>query len=175
MQIPTIIDLYGTYEYNRNLTLKLSVQNLMNRDYSEALNKLNMMPGLGDETHPTNSAWQNMDIWRNFVSDDNFHRFRQYVFLSYVNFIAGTKNEYFHFIQSTAIPVNFTILPDGMAIDPPERTFAICPENELPSVPDEGVYEQRLIMPVKCLQQSPIDSQIVKPIKAICIRLIQIR
>ena len=30
-------------------------------------------------------------------------------FLSYVNFIAGTKNEYFHFIQSTAIPVNFTI------------------------------------------------------------------
>lgn len=55
-QIPTIIDLYGTYEYNRNLTLKLSVQNLMNRDYSEALNKLNMMPGLGDETHPANSA-----------------------------------------------------------------------------------------------------------------------
>ncbi|MGU5011857.1 hypothetical protein MAX38_20985 [Escherichia coli] len=45
-----------TYEYNRNLTLKLSVQNLMNRDYSEALNKLNMMPGLGDETHPANSA-----------------------------------------------------------------------------------------------------------------------
>ncbi|HAH2330730.1 TPA: hypothetical protein RY338_005079 [Escherichia coli] len=44
------------YEYNRNLTLKLSVQNLMNRDYSEALNKLNMMPGLGDETHPANSA-----------------------------------------------------------------------------------------------------------------------
>lgn len=55
-QIPTIIDLYGIYEYNRNLTLKLSVQNLMNRDYSEALNKLNMMPGLGDETHPANSA-----------------------------------------------------------------------------------------------------------------------
>ncbi len=55
-QIPTIIDLYGTYEVNRNLTLKLSVQNLMDKDYSEALNKLNMMPGLGDETHPANSA-----------------------------------------------------------------------------------------------------------------------
>lgn len=55
-QIPTIIDLYSTYEFNRNLTLKLSVQNLMNRDYSEALNKLNMMPGLGDETHAANSA-----------------------------------------------------------------------------------------------------------------------
>ncbi len=55
-QIPTIIDLYGTYKVNRNLTLKLSVQNLMDKDYSEALNKLNMMPGLGDETHPANSA-----------------------------------------------------------------------------------------------------------------------
>ncbi|WPU20954.1 TonB-dependent receptor [Cedecea neteri] len=55
-QIPTIIDLYGTYEVNRNLMLKLTVQNLMNRDYSEALNKLNMMPGPGDDASRANTA-----------------------------------------------------------------------------------------------------------------------
>lgn len=41
--IPTIIDLYGTYQVNRNLLLKLSVQNLMDRDYSDALNKMNSL------------------------------------------------------------------------------------------------------------------------------------
>ncbi|BDY98941.1 hypothetical protein MUTS16_00150 (plasmid) [Escherichia coli] len=72
-QIPTIIDLYGTYEYNRNLTLKLSVQNLMNRDYSEALNKLNMMPGLGDETtQPIPRVAEHGYLAGTFVSDDNF-------------------------------------------------------------------------------------------------------
>ena len=55
-QIPTIIDLYSTYEFNRNFMLKFSVQNLMNKNYSEALNKLNMMPMQGDESTAANTA-----------------------------------------------------------------------------------------------------------------------
>ena len=55
-QIPTIIDLYSTYEINRNVMLKLSVQNLMNKNYSEALNKLNMMPIQGDDSTAANTA-----------------------------------------------------------------------------------------------------------------------
>ena len=55
-QIPTIIDLYSTYEINRNVMLKLSVQNLMNKNYSEALNKLNMMPMQGDDSTAANTA-----------------------------------------------------------------------------------------------------------------------
>lgn len=54
--IPTIIDLYSTYEFNRNLMLKFSVQNLMDKDYSEALNKLNSMYGQNDPGTAVNTA-----------------------------------------------------------------------------------------------------------------------
>ena len=40
-RIPTIIDLYSSYKVSDNVLLRLGVQNLQNRDYSEALNKMN--------------------------------------------------------------------------------------------------------------------------------------
>ncbi|MCE9882191.1 TonB-dependent receptor, partial [Hafnia paralvei] len=55
-EMPQIPDLYSTYEFNRNFMLKFSVQNLMNKNYSEALNKLNMMPMQGDESTAANTA-----------------------------------------------------------------------------------------------------------------------
>lgn len=39
--IPTIIDLYSSYQVTDNVLLRLSVQNVTNRDYSEALNRMN--------------------------------------------------------------------------------------------------------------------------------------
>ncbi|HEB0117110.1 TPA: TonB-dependent receptor, partial [Serratia marcescens] len=54
--IPTVIDLYSTYQINRNVMLKFSVQNVMNKSYSEALNKLNMLPIQGDDATAANTA-----------------------------------------------------------------------------------------------------------------------
>ena len=54
--IPTVIDLYSTYQFNRNLLLKFSVQNLMDKDYSDALNKMNAMPSQSQDLSPTNTA-----------------------------------------------------------------------------------------------------------------------
>ncbi|WP_413481697.1 TonB-dependent receptor domain-containing protein [Serratia proteamaculans] len=54
--IPTVIDLYSTYQFNRNLLLKFSVQNLMDKDYSDALNKMNAMPSQSQDVSPTNTA-----------------------------------------------------------------------------------------------------------------------
>lgn len=39
--IPTIIDLYSSYQMTDSVLLRFSVQNLTNRDYSEALNRMN--------------------------------------------------------------------------------------------------------------------------------------
>ena len=39
--IPTVIDLYSTYQMTDNVLLRFSVQNVTNRDYSEALNRMN--------------------------------------------------------------------------------------------------------------------------------------
>lgn len=55
-KIPTIVDLYSTYEINRNVMLKFTVQNLMDKDYSEALNKLNSMYGQNDPGTSVNTA-----------------------------------------------------------------------------------------------------------------------
>jgi hemoglobin/transferrin/lactoferrin receptor protein len=41
---------------NRNLLLKLSVQNLMDKDYSDALNKMNSLPSQSQDFTPTNTA-----------------------------------------------------------------------------------------------------------------------
>ncbi|MBP1132702.1 hemoglobin/transferrin/lactoferrin receptor protein [Serratia sp. PL17] len=54
--IPTVIDLYSTYQFNRNLLLKFSVQNLMDKDYSDALNKMNSLPSQSQDFTPTNTA-----------------------------------------------------------------------------------------------------------------------
>ncbi|QLB20755.1 hypothetical protein A6B43_04065 [Vespertiliibacter pulmonis] len=40
-KMPIIIDFYTTYQLNKNVLLKMSVQNLMNRNYVDALNSLN--------------------------------------------------------------------------------------------------------------------------------------
>jgi hemoglobin/transferrin/lactoferrin receptor protein len=55
-QIPTILDLYSTYQVTQNLLLKFNVQNVMDRDYSEALNKMNMSPVQGDTDTAGNTA-----------------------------------------------------------------------------------------------------------------------
>lgn len=39
--IPTIVDLYSSYQMTDNVLLRLGVQNVTNRDYSEALNRMN--------------------------------------------------------------------------------------------------------------------------------------
>jgi len=39
--IPTVIDLYSTLQMTDNVLLRFSVQNVTNRDYSEALNRMN--------------------------------------------------------------------------------------------------------------------------------------
>lgn len=39
--IPTVIDLYSSYQMTDNVLLRFSVQNVTNRDYSEALNRMN--------------------------------------------------------------------------------------------------------------------------------------
>ena len=39
--IPTVIDLYSSWQATDNVQLRLSVQNVTNRDYAEALNRMN--------------------------------------------------------------------------------------------------------------------------------------
>lgn len=41
--IPTIVDLYSSYEVTDNVTLRLSVQNVANRNYADALNRMNQI------------------------------------------------------------------------------------------------------------------------------------
>jgi hemoglobin/transferrin/lactoferrin receptor protein len=53
---PVIIDLYSSYQVNKNISLRFSVQNLMNRDYSEALNRLNSNPSQSSGESPANTA-----------------------------------------------------------------------------------------------------------------------
>ncbi|MBY0445149.1 MAG: TonB-dependent receptor, partial [Burkholderiales bacterium] len=53
---PVIIDLYSSYQVNKNISLRFTVQNLMNRDYSEALNRLNSNPSQSSSESPANTA-----------------------------------------------------------------------------------------------------------------------
>ncbi|MBD1227231.1 TonB-dependent receptor domain-containing protein [Xenorhabdus griffiniae] len=55
-KIPTIIDLYSDYQINKNLLLKFSVQNLTNRNYSDALNRMNTSPMMADQDTKTQTA-----------------------------------------------------------------------------------------------------------------------
>ncbi|MDN0087471.1 TonB-dependent receptor [Yersinia nurmii] len=54
--IPTVVDIYGNYQMTKNVMLKVSVQNLMNKSYSDSLNKLNAMPMQQREENPNNTA-----------------------------------------------------------------------------------------------------------------------
>ncbi|APA67331.1 TonB-dependent receptor domain-containing protein [Janthinobacterium sp. 1_2014MBL_MicDiv] len=55
-KIPAVIDLYASYQVTKNLFLRLSVQNAMDKDYSEALNRLNSMPSQSNENTPMSTA-----------------------------------------------------------------------------------------------------------------------
>ena len=55
-KIPAVIDLYASYQVSKNLFLRLSVQNTMNKDFSEALNRLNSMPSQSQDNTPLSTA-----------------------------------------------------------------------------------------------------------------------
>ncbi|WP_446469312.1 TonB-dependent receptor domain-containing protein [Xenorhabdus stockiae] len=55
-KIPTIIDLYTDYEINKNVLIKLSIQNLTNQNYSEALNRMNSSPLMQDQESKNQTA-----------------------------------------------------------------------------------------------------------------------
>ncbi|MEX0446132.1 TonB-dependent receptor [Xenorhabdus sp. SGI246] len=47
-KIPTIIDLYTDYQINKNISVKFSVQNVANKNYSDALNRMNSSPNISE-------------------------------------------------------------------------------------------------------------------------------
>ncbi|WP_387463840.1 TonB-dependent receptor domain-containing protein [Photorhabdus sp. RM323S] len=55
-KIPTIIDLYSDYQINKSVLLKFSVQNLANKNYSEALNRANSSPLMIEQTSSMQTA-----------------------------------------------------------------------------------------------------------------------
>ncbi|MBE8595352.1 TonB-dependent receptor domain-containing protein [Xenorhabdus sp. BG5] len=55
-KIPTIIDLYTDYQINKNILVKFSVQNLTNRNYSDALNRMNSSAFIAEQDTKTQTA-----------------------------------------------------------------------------------------------------------------------
>lgn len=55
-KIPAVIDLYASWQVSKNLFLRLSVRNAMNKDFSEALNRLNSMPSQSQDNTPLSTA-----------------------------------------------------------------------------------------------------------------------
>jgi hemoglobin/transferrin/lactoferrin receptor protein len=55
-KIPAVIDLYASWQVTKKLFLRLSVQNAMNKDFSEALNRLNSMPSQSQDNTPLSTA-----------------------------------------------------------------------------------------------------------------------
>lgn len=55
-KIPAVIDLYASWQVSKNLFLRLSVQNAMSKDFSEALNRLNSMPSQSQDNTPLSTA-----------------------------------------------------------------------------------------------------------------------
>ncbi len=55
-KIPTIIDLYSDYQINKNLLIKFSVQNVTNRNYADALNRMNSSAFMSDQDAKTQTA-----------------------------------------------------------------------------------------------------------------------
>jgi hemoglobin/transferrin/lactoferrin receptor protein len=55
-KIPAVIDLYASWQVTKNLFLRLSVQNAMNKDFSEALNRLNSMSSQSQDNTPLSTA-----------------------------------------------------------------------------------------------------------------------
>ena len=55
-KIPAVVDLYASWQVSKNLFVRLSVQNAMNKDFSEALNRLNSMPSQSQDNTPLSTA-----------------------------------------------------------------------------------------------------------------------
>ncbi|WP_148886089.1 TonB-dependent receptor domain-containing protein [Xenorhabdus doucetiae] len=55
-KIPTIIDLYTDYQINKNILVKFSIQNLTNRSYADALNRMNSSPIMAQQDSKTQTA-----------------------------------------------------------------------------------------------------------------------
>ncbi|MGJ0577511.1 TonB-dependent receptor domain-containing protein [Xenorhabdus bovienii] len=55
-KIPMIVDLYSDYQINKNVLLKFSIQNLMNKNYSEALSRMNSSTMMRDQDERTQTA-----------------------------------------------------------------------------------------------------------------------
>lgn len=55
-KILAVIDLYASYQVTKNLFLRLSVQDAMDENYSEALNRLNSMPSQSNDNTPMSTA-----------------------------------------------------------------------------------------------------------------------
>ncbi|MEZ2792835.1 TonB-dependent receptor [Proteus terrae] len=54
--IPTVIDLYSNYKINKNISLKFAVHNLMNKNYSNALDRSNSAPMMQEPGSNTQTA-----------------------------------------------------------------------------------------------------------------------
>jgi hemoglobin/transferrin/lactoferrin receptor protein len=68
--IPTVIDLYSSWQMTDNVLLRFSVQNVTNRDYAEALNRMN----------------QSLDYAKDGASVNTTARGRTYVFGGEIQF-----------------------------------------------------------------------------------------
>ncbi|NVD99861.1 TonB-dependent receptor domain-containing protein [Massilia sp. BJB1822] len=55
-KIPAVVDLYASYQVDKNLFLRVSVQNATNKNFSEALNRLNALPSQADDKTPLSTA-----------------------------------------------------------------------------------------------------------------------
>lgn len=63
-KMPIIIDLYTNYQINKNILLKASVQNLMNKNYVDALNSLNATSSQYDVDEQENDVFSFSNIAR---------------------------------------------------------------------------------------------------------------
>ncbi|PHM68817.1 TonB-dependent receptor domain-containing protein [Xenorhabdus sp. KJ12.1] len=55
-KIPTIIDLYTDYKINKNISVKLSVQNVANKNYADAMNRMSASPNMTQDGAVTQTA-----------------------------------------------------------------------------------------------------------------------
>ncbi|MDC6123179.1 TonB-dependent receptor [Proteus mirabilis] len=48
-KIPTVINAYANYQMNKNVSLKFAIHNLMNKNYSNALDRSNSAPDMYEQ------------------------------------------------------------------------------------------------------------------------------
>lgn len=54
--IPTIIDIYGNYKVNKNISLRFAIHNLMNKNYSNPLDRSNSAPDMYEQGRDKQTA-----------------------------------------------------------------------------------------------------------------------